>query len=127
MSYNQLTLTHFDQPQHLGCFTDDQQSIACGQIAALGQTLQLQMKFDDKNHLKAARFKANAEPYIVAALSIICEQLTGQTIDQCRKFCFQSLASSLNIPTEQKYCIILVEDVVNAAIDDFIRQNDTEA
>lgn len=118
ISYNSLTLKHFDQPQHVGCFAQINQDIGCARIEALGQSIQLHIQFDSEKQVKAARFKANAEPYIIAALSIICEQIRGKAIDQCRNFDFEQLANRLEIPTAQKYCIILVEDVVNAAIDD---------
>lgn len=121
MPYNQLTLAHFDNPQHVGCFTPASKDIGCGQISALGQTLQLQIQFADDKKVESARFKANAEPYVIATLSIICGQLSQQSIEQCKNLDFGETIFQLEIPSDKKYCIILVEDVINAAIDDYLQ------
>lgn len=116
--YNALVIHHFDSPNHMGCIKAHPQPIHTGQVEALNQQLQIQCAINPQHKIEQAKFKASAEPYVIAGLSLMTEWLTGKTLHEALNFNYEDLARQLGLPLNKRYCIILIEDVINATIHD---------
>lgn len=115
--YNALVLEHFWQPRHVGAFAEEQKDVFTGKIGnpGIGDVLQLQLQVE-QNLIKAAKFKAYGNPYIIAGCSIACERLPGLSIEEAQQINHRDFVDALNLPQTKLYCALLIEDVIKAAI-----------
>ena len=114
MSYNKTVLDHFFHPRHVGEVESAVAPILTASIGshAQGDMLELTLCCDKNNTIQQIGFKAYGNPYLIAAMSWLCEQSIGQPLaDVCQKIGEADLFSSLEIPKSRMYSIFLIEDL----------------
>lgn len=112
MSYNKLVECYFFNPEHVGMLDINQPEVLHhrGGIPGMGDVYDLYLCFDKTGLIKAARFKAFGNPYLIASLELVCQILEGSTLDDHPKFDHSWLVSELEIPKTRYAVALQVED-----------------
>ncbi len=116
MSYNELVRQHFFEPQHVLLNNINKTAYVCfseGSVA-LGDAIEFYAQFDKTNRkLIKLKFKAFGNPYLIAAMSYICEQLQEKSLDYINDFSVQSLIELFEMPKTKYYVAYMIEDALN--------------
>ena len=67
----------------------------------------------DEKSIKKIRYRVIGCPYLMASLEWLCENLEKKFIDDIEKIALIDLMEILQIPSDRKSIILLLEDAVN--------------
>lgn len=116
MSYNALVCEHFFHPRQTDTIDASQPFFAMASVGSLkqGDAVELSLVCDEAGVIKDIGFKAYGNPYLIAALSWLCEQSKGEELDRvCQKVAEPDLFTAFEIPTSRVYSVFIIEDVFN--------------
>lgn len=113
MMYNKSVQDCFFLPRHIGVldlkspYTVHYRSGQQNQINIIDLYLQC---FENKK-ISRACFKANGNPYMIAALEWLCRQIEGRDLKDLPVFSYQVLIKELEIPIHQYPVALQVEGI----------------
>ncbi|NKB46290.1 MAG: Fe-S cluster assembly scaffold IscU [Legionellales bacterium] len=116
--YSQAVLRYFFQSRQAGSLDvtqPDVRSARRGEIG-VGDVLQLQIQVDDQQLIIDAKFKVYGNPYAIAAMAWLTEQLMGRTLIKARKLTHQTVVEALDIPPTKLHTALQVEDILYEVI-----------
>ena len=125
MAYSKKLLDHFDNPQNVGSFDQDDTTVGTGLVGApaCGDVLKLQLKINDNGIIEDAKFKTFGCGSAIASSSLITTMVKGISVVDAEKIQNVDIAKHLDLPPVKIHCSVLAEDAIKAAIDDWKSKN----
>jgi NifU-like protein involved in Fe-S cluster formation len=112
--YNPLVLDHFERPRNAGRF-EPAPDVIEGRAGRVDQGVMFALSARvESGRIKTVRFEAYGCPHCVAAGSWLSERLEGATREELRAWSCGEAASALQIPTEKRGRLLILEDAVHA-------------
>ena len=120
MAYSKQLLDHYENPQNVGSFDKNDNSVGTGLVGApaCGDVMKLQIKVED-GVIQDARFKTFGCGSAIASSSLITEWVKGRTLDEAKSIKNVHIAKELSLPPVKIHCSVLAEDSIKAAIKDY--------
>jgi nitrogen fixation NifU-like protein len=120
MAYNQKLLDHFENPQNVGSFDKNDDSVGTGLVGApaCGDVMKLQIKVED-GVIQDAKFKTFGCGSAIASSSLVTEWVKGRTLNEAKSIKNVQIAKELALPPVKIHCSVLAEDSIRAAIKDY--------
>ena len=120
MAYHQKLLDHFENPQNVGSFDKNDDSVGTGLVGApaCGDVMKLQIKVED-GIIQDAKFKTFGCGSAIASSSLVTEWVKGRTLDEAKSIKNVQIAKELALPPVKIHCSVLAEDSIKAAIHDY--------
>ena len=119
-------MDHFDNPQNVGSFNQDDTAVGTGIVGApaCGDVLKLQLKINDSGIIEDAKFKTFGCGSAIASSSLITTMVKGISVVDAEKIQNIDIAKELDLPPVKIHCSVLAEDAIKAAIEDWKSKND---
>ena len=120
MAYSQKVLDHYENPQIVGSFDKDDDSVGTGLVGApaCGDVMKLQIKVED-GIIQDAKFKTFGCGSAIASSSLVTEWVKGRTLNEAKSIKNVQIAEELALPPVKIHCSVLAEDSIKAAIKDY--------
>jgi NifU-like protein involved in Fe-S cluster formation len=117
--YSPLVIEHFERPRHVGHF-EPADNVILGRAGRRdqGAEFSISAKVAD-NKIAEARFEAYGCPHCVAAGSWLTESLVGADRERVQRWTWRDLADALEIPTEKRGRLLILEDAVRALAEEW--------
>ncbi|XBC38189.1 MAG: Fe-S cluster assembly scaffold IscU [Buchnera aphidicola (Floraphis choui)] len=121
MTYSKKVLDHYENPRNVGSFSNSDSNIGSGLVGApaCGDVMKLQIKVDDNDIIKDARFKTYGCGSAIASSSLITEWIIGKSLSEAENIKNTNIAEELDLPPVKIHCSILAEDAIKAAITNY--------
>ena len=126
MAYSDKVLDHYENPRNVGAFDKGDEGVGTGMVGApaCGDVMKLQIKVDAEGRIEDARFKTYGCGSAIASSSLVTEWVKGKTLDEALEIKNTSIAEELALPPVKIHCLILAEDAIKAAVDDYRKKHD---
>ena len=120
MAYSQKVLDHYENPQNVGSFDKDDDSVGTGLVGApaCGDVMKLQIKVE-AGIIQDAKFKTFGCGSAIASSSLVTEWVKGRTLNEAKNIKNVQIAEELALPPVKIHCSVLAEDSIKAAIKDY--------
>lgn len=119
MQYPQLIDEHFFNPKNVGCIADAEAVAGAGSVTC-GATLRVSLSVDESQRITDAKFKSAGCSYLVAASSLLTEQVRGKTTAEAAvlgQFPKKSVIEKFSSwPVERDHCAALACEAIVAAV-----------
>ena len=127
MAYSQKVLDHYENPQNVGSFDKDDDSVGTGLVGApaCGDVMKLQIKVED-GIIQDAKFKTFGCGSAIASSSLVTEWVKGRTLNEAKSIKNVQIAEELALPPVKIHCSVLAEDSIKAAIKDYETKSENE-
>jgi len=121
MAYSEKVLDHYTNPQNVGSFDKNDQTIGTGLVGApeCGDVMKLQIKVGDNNKIIDAKFKTFGCGSAIASSSLATEWIKGKTIEEADTIKNVEIVEELSLPPVKIHCSVLAEDAIKSAIQDY--------
>jgi nitrogen fixation protein NifU and related proteins len=126
MSYNSKIIDHYENPRNVGSLDKNDPHVGTGLVGApsCGDVMKLQIKVDDNDIIKEAKFKTFGCGSAIAASSVATEWLIGKTLDEATEIKNSHIAKHLSLPPVKIHCSVLAEDAIKTAIEDYRKKKE---
>ena len=120
MAYSQKVLDHYENPQNVGSFDKNDDSVGTGLVGApaCGDVMKLQIKVED-GVIQDAKFKTFGCGSAIASSSLVTEWVKGRTLNEAKSIKNVQIAKELALPPVKIHCSVLAEDSIKAAIKNY--------
>jgi nitrogen fixation NifU-like protein len=120
MAYSQKLMDHYENPQNVGSFDKNDDSVGTGLVGApaCGDVMKLQIKVEN-GIIQDAKFKTFGCGSAIASSSLVTEWVKGRTLDEAKSIKNVQIAKELALPPVKIHCSVLAEDSIKAAIKDY--------
>ena len=120
MAYSQKVLDHYENPQNVGSFDKNDDSVGTGLVGApaCGDVMKLQIKVED-GIIQDAKFKTFGCGSAIASSSLVTEWVKGRTLNEAKSIKNVQIAEELALPPVKIHCSVLAEDSIKAAIKNY--------
>lgn len=109
MTYNKIVNDFFFQPRHIGKLDCSRSLTVCSRVGAgSGGFFDLCLSANAKGIIEKACFKAYGNPYLIAALELVCRQLEQCSIHTLQHLDYKILIEQLDIPKANYPVALLV-------------------
>ena len=127
MAYSQKVLDHYENPQNVGSFDKDDDSVGTGLVGApaCGDVMKLQIKVEE-GIIQDAKFKTFGCGSAIASSSLVTEWVKGRTLNEAKNIKNVQIAEELALPPVKIHCSVLAEDSIKAAIKDYETKSENE-
>ncbi len=118
MMYNKVLEDCFFSLNHGGCTLDEQKNTVCyqSQLPGPSGSIEISIQCDEGGLISRACFRAQGNPYLLAALEWVCRQIEGEPLSLHPRLDYQQLVDILEMPTTQYPVAIRVENVYRDVI-----------
>lgn len=90
-----------------------------------GDIIKMYFKINDQNIIENAKFKTFGCSVAIASSDVACDLVKGKNIDDALKISSQDILKILgNIPQYKMHCVILAEESIRAAIEEYYREKE---
>ena len=126
MTYSKKVIDHFENPQNVGSFDKNDDSVGTGIVGApaCGDVMKLQIKISSSGIIEEAKFKTFGCGSAIASSSLITTMVKGMTIEEASKIKNSDIAKELSLPPVKIHCSVLAEDAIKSAIKDYREKHD---
>jgi nitrogen fixation NifU-like protein len=120
MAYSQKLMDHYENPQNVGSFDKNDDSVGTGLVGApaCGDVMKLQIKVEN-GIIQDAKFKTFGCGSAIASSSLVTEWVKGRTLAEAKSIKNVQIAKELALPPVKIHCSVLAEDSIKAAIHDY--------
>ena len=120
MAYSQKLMNHYENPQNVGSFDKNDDSVGTGLVGApaCGDVMKLQIKVEN-GIIQDAKFKTFGCGSAIASSSLVTEWVKGRTLAEAKSIKNVQIAEELALPPVKIHCSVLAEDSIKAAIHDY--------
>ena len=127
MAYSQKLMNHYENPQNVGSFDKNDDSVGTGLVGApaCGDVMKLQIKVED-GIIQDAKFKTFGCGSAIASSSLVTEWVKGRTLNEAKNIKNVQIAEELALPPVKIHCSVLAEDSIKAAIKDYETKSENE-
>jgi len=125
MAYSDKVVDHYENPRNVGSFDKDDATVGTGMVGApaCGDVMKLQIKVNEKGIIEDARFKTYGCGSAIASSSLVTEWVKGKTLDEAATIRNSEIAEELALPPVKIHCLILAEDAIKAAVEDYRKRH----
>ena len=125
MAYSQKVLDHYENPQNVGSFDKDDDSVGTGLVGApaCGDVMKLQIKVNKKGIIIETKFKTFGCGSAIASSSLFVDMLKGKSIEEARQIKDKDIAEILDLPPIKLHCSVLAEEAITKAIEDWDKKD----
>ena len=125
--YHKKIIEHYENPRNVGSLNKKDNNVGTGLVGspACGDVVKLQIKVDLDGKIIDTKFKTFGCGSAIASTSYLSEYIKNKniySIDINNKH----IANYLNLPPVKLHCSMLAEDVLKAAINDYITKNKSD-
>ncbi|WP_298623993.1 iron-sulfur cluster assembly scaffold protein [uncultured Legionella sp.] len=115
MMYNKVVEDCFFHPEHVGVLEASDPLVAHYSYKMMHQKtismIELYIECSRDGLIRTACFKSNGNPYVLAALEWLCQNIEGTNLDSPPSINYQVLINVLDIPNSQYPVALVIEDV----------------
>ncbi len=121
MTYSQKLINHYENPQNVGSFYQEEKNVGTGLVGApaCGDVMKLQIKVSDEGVITDAKFKTFGCGSAIASSSLATEWIKGKNISDAATITNHQIAEELSLPPVKIHCSVLAEEAIKAAIEDY--------
>ena len=119
MAYSQKVLDHYENPQNVGSFDKDDDSVGTGLVGApaCGDVMKLDLKLDIDGLIEDVKFKTYGCGSAIASSTLFVDMLKGRTVEQAKDIKDKDIAKALQLPPIKLHCSVLAEEAITKAIE----------
>lgn len=128
MAYTNKVIDHYENPRNVGSLDKNSKQVGTGLVGApeCGDVMKLQIEVDAETRvITDAKFKTFGCGSAIASSSLATEWVKGKTIEQALEIKNTQIVEELSLPPIKIHCSVLAEDAIKAAINDYIKKNDS--
>jgi nitrogen fixation NifU-like protein len=128
MAYTNKVIDHYENPRNVGSLDKGSKQVGTGLVGApeCGDVMKLQIEVDEQTRIiKDAKFKTFGCGSAIASSSLATEWVKGKTIEEALQIKNTQIVEELSLPPIKIHCSVLAEDAIKAAINDYIKKNDS--
>lgn len=128
MAYTKKVIEHYENPKNVGSLDKNALNVGTGLVGApeCGDVMKLQVEVDSQtNVIRDARFKTFGCGSAIASSSLATEWLKGKTLDQALEIKNTDIVEELSLPPIKIHCSVLAEDAIKAAIQDYLKKQES--
>ena len=128
MAYTNKVIDHYENPRNVGSLDKNSKQVGTGLVGApeCGDVMKLQIEVDAQTRvITDAKFKTFGCGSAIASSSLATEWVKGKTIEQALEIKNTQIVEELSLPPIKIHCSVLAEDAIKAAINDYIKKNDS--
>eukprot|EP01129_Flabellula_baltica_P006853 TRINITY_DN261_c0_g1_i1.p1 TRINITY_DN261_c0_g1~~TRINITY_DN261_c0_g1_i1.p1 ORF type:complete len:160 (-),score=36.03 TRINITY_DN261_c0_g1_i1:77-556(-) len=124
-TYDKLVVDLFDNPVNVGQMDKDDPKVGTGFRGhpACGDVLQLQIKVDENNIVRDAKFLTFGCGSAIASSSLATTWVIGKTLEECLAIKNEDISKHLSLPPVKRHCSVLAEDAIRLAVDDLKKKS----
>ena len=125
MAYSEKVIDHFKNPRNMGSLDKNDKDVGTGVVGApeCGDVMKLQLKIGKNNVIEDAKFKTFGCGSAIASSSLATEWVIGKTVEEALAIKNTDIVNELSLPPVKIHCSVLAEDVLKAALDDYMKKN----
>ncbi|MBL7478983.1 iron-sulfur cluster assembly scaffold protein [Legionella bononiensis] len=118
MMYNKIVQDCFFQPRHVGILDLTEPLVSYYRIEQQKPTviIDLYIQCSRIGLITKACFKANGNPFVIAAMEWLCRRVEGTDVLKPESVNYQLLINELEIPISQYPVALLIEDVYKESL-----------
>jgi NifU-like protein involved in Fe-S cluster formation len=116
MSYNNYVIDTFFHSPYLGelkCLWQRTLSVKHGHYG-IGDVIEITLGLDSDNLVAECAFKVYGNPYLFAAMTIVCQLFEGRSADEVKPFNREKIIELLELPKTKLHSVLFAEDVYDA-------------
>jgi len=127
-AYSEAVWAHYRNPYHAGSLDAKAPDVGTGQAGTQeeGAVLRLQIQVQADGVIRDTRFKAYGCGSTIAVGSLAAQRLQGCTLDQAQALDNAAFVDALSLPPVKRYCAMLAEDAIQAAVQDYRNKQSRE-
>jgi nitrogen fixation NifU-like protein len=128
MAYTNKVIDHYENPRNVGSLDKNSKQVGTGLVGApeCGDVMKLQIEVDAQTRvITDAKFKTFGCGSAIASSSLATEWVKGKTIEEALEIKNTQIVEELSLPPIKIHCSVLAEDAIKAAINDYIKKNDS--
>lgn len=124
MLYSDKVIEHFSNPRNVGEI-EDASGVGLVGSEACGDIMKLFIKVEG-GVITDARFKTFGCGAAIASSSVATEMIKGKTVEEALKLTNKQVIEELGgLPPVKIHCSVLAEEALKAALEDYIKKNET--
>ena len=123
--YSDKVMDHFLHPRNVGVIDD---ANAVGEVgnAKCGDIMKMYLKIED-DIVKDVKFETFGCGSAIASSSMATELIKGKPVEEVIKLTNKAVAEALDgLPDYKMHCSVLAEEAIQAALEDYHKNNPTE-
>lgn len=119
--YSEKIMDHYNNPSNVGYFGRNAKDVYISLVGKTsgGDVIKLELKITKNGVIKNAKFKAFGCASSIAASSLVTEWLKNKSVDEALCIKNTDVAEYLSLTPIKVHCSVLIEEVINAAINAF--------
>jgi len=119
LMYTKKLMDHFMNPRNVGVIENPDGYAKVGSPSC-GDMMEIFLKIEDEI-IRDAKFRTFGCASAIASSSVTTEMILNKTIKEALQLTNKSIAQNLDgLPASKLHCSVLAEEVINAAIEDYI-------
>ena len=119
LMYTKKLMDHFMNPRNVGVIENPDGYAKVGSPSC-GDMMEIFLKIEDEI-IRDAKFRTFGCASAIASSSVTTEMILNKTIKEVLQLTNKSIAQNLDgLPASKLHCSVLAEEVINAAIEDYI-------
>ncbi|UDG80326.1 Fe-S cluster assembly scaffold IscU [Candidatus Annandia pinicola] len=128
MSYSKKVIDHYENPRNVGSLDNNDPNVGSGLVGSpsCGDVMKLQIKVNNKNIIKDAKFKTYGCGSAIASSSFVTELIKGKSLKEAENIKNIYIVKELDLPPVKIHCSILAESAIKAAIKDYKKKKITK-
>ncbi len=121
MSYSDKIMDHYEHPLNMGSMDNQDPHVGTGMVQdpVHADVMRIQIQVNDMGVIEDTKFKTMGCGAAIAVSSLLTEWVKGKTLDEAGAIKHTEIAEALALPPEKRYCAVLAEDSIKAAVEDF--------
>lgn len=120
--YSEKVMDHFSNPRNVGEI-ENADGVGTVGNAKCGDIMKMFLEVED-GVIKDVKFKTFGCGAAIATSSMATEMIKGKTLKEALKLTNKAVAEALDgLPEVKMHCSLLAEEVVKAAIDDYLKKH----
>ena len=120
MAYTKKVIDHFENPRNVGSLDKEDKKVGTGIVGApeCGDVMKLQIRIDENECIREAKFKTFGCGSAIAASSLVTEWVKGKTLKEAQEIKNTDIVKELSLPPVKIHCSVLAEEAIKSAIED---------
>ena len=119
LMYTKKLMDHFMNPRNVGVIENPDGYAKVGSPSC-GDMMEIFLKIED-GVIVDAKFRTFGCASAIASSSVTTEMILNKTIEEALQLTNKSIAENLDgLPASKLHCSVLAEEVINAAIEDYM-------
>jgi len=121
--YHTSVIDHYENPRNVGSLDKNDKNVGIGLVGApaCGDVMKLCIKVDERGFITESKFKTFGCGSAIASSSLATEWIKDKHIDDAFLISNKEIAKELKLPPVKLHCSMLVQDAIQSAIQDYLK------